>query len=119
LPNIQCWKDSAIACVGFAIGDKDLVAEALDHPVRGFHALMSRYVLPGGLWYEGSLGYQHYAMSALWSLAEAARHNGIDLYADTRYRSMFEAPLALPCRTEARRVSTTILGEDRNVLRSL
>jgi hypothetical protein len=95
LPNIQCWKDSAIACVGFAIGDKDLVAEALDHPVRGFYALMSRYVLPGGLWYEGSLGYQHYAMSALWSLAEAARHNGIDLYADTRYRSMFEAPLAL------------------------
>ncbi|HVW83816.1 MAG TPA: heparinase II/III family protein [Bryobacteraceae bacterium] len=95
LPNIQCWKDSAIACVGFALGDKDLVAEALDHPVRGFHALMSRYVLPGGLWYEGSLGYQHYAMTALSTLAEAARHNGIDLYADDRYRSMFEAPLAL------------------------
>lgn len=95
LPNIQCWKDSAIACVGFAIGDQDLVAEALDHPVRGFHVLMSRYVLPGGLWYEGSLGYQHYAMSALWTLAEAARHNGIDLYTDKRYRSMFEAPLAL------------------------
>jgi hypothetical protein len=95
LPNIQCWKDSAIACVGFAVGDKDLVAEALDHPVRGFHALMSRYVLPGGLWYEGSLGYQHYAMSALWTLAEAARHNGIDLYASERYKAMFEAPLAL------------------------
>lgn len=95
LPNIQCWKDSAIACVGFAIGDNDLVAEALDHPVRGFRVLMSRYVLPGGLWYEGSLGYHHYAMSALWTLAEAARHNSIDLYAVDRYRSMFEAPLAL------------------------
>jgi hypothetical protein len=34
-------------------------------------------------------------MSALWTLAEAARHNGIDLYAGERYRSMFEAPLAL------------------------
>lgn len=95
LPNIQCWKDSAIACIGFALGDNDLVAEALDHPVRGFHKLMSRYVLPGGLWYEGSLGYHHYAMSALWTLVEAARHNGIDLYSGERYRSMFEAPLAL------------------------
>lgn len=95
LPNIQCWKDSAIACVGFAIGDPDLVAEALDHPVRGFHAVMKRYVMPGGLWYEGSLGYHHYTLSALWPLAEAARHNGLDLYQDARYRSMFEAPLAL------------------------
>ncbi len=95
LPNIQCWKDSAIASVGFALNDKDLIAEALDHPVRGFHTLMKRYVLPGGLWYEGSLGYHHYAMSALWNLAEAARHNGVDLYANPRYKEMFEAPLAL------------------------
>lgn len=56
---------------------------------------MKRYVLPGGLWYEGSLGYQNYALNALWTLAEAARHNGIDLYADPHYKAMFDAPLAL------------------------
>ncbi len=95
LPNIQCWKDSALACIGFAIGDDDLVSEALDHPVRGFRVLMSRFVLPGGLWYEASLGYHHYTLSALWALAEAARHHDIDLYANERYRSLFDAPLAL------------------------
>jgi hypothetical protein len=95
LPNIQCWKDTAIACIGFALNDRDLVAEALDHPVRGFRVLMDRFVLPGGLWYEASLGYHHYTLSALWPLLEAARHNGIDLYANEHYRSLFEAPIAL------------------------
>ncbi len=47
-----------------------------------------------GLWYEGSLGYHRYTMEALWPLAEAARLQGINLYSD-RYRTMFEAPLAL------------------------
>ena len=95
LPNIQCWKDAAIACVGFALRDEDLIAEALDHPVRGFRVLMSRFVQPGGLWSEGTLGYHHYALNALWPLAEAARRHGVDLYANDRYRAMFDAPLAL------------------------
>jgi oligo-alginate lyase len=95
LPNIQCWKDAAIACIGFATGSDDLVSEALDHPVRGFRVLMNRFVLPGGLWYEASLGYHNYTLHALWGLAEAARHNGVDLYANEHYRSLFDGPLAL------------------------
>jgi len=95
LPNIQCWKDTAIACVGFATHDQDLVDEALDHPVRGFRKLMSRFVMPGGMWYEASFGYQHYALSGLWTLLEAARHNGVDLYANEHYRLLFDAPLAM------------------------
>jgi hypothetical protein len=95
LPNIQCWKDTAIACIGFATGNQDLVVEALDHPIRGFRPLMAKYVLPGGLWYEASLGYHHYTLSAVWALAEAARHNGIDLYSNEHYHSLFDAPIAL------------------------
>jgi hypothetical protein len=95
LPNIQCWKNSAVGCVGFAIGNSNLISIALDNPIRGFRTLMSRYVMPGGLWSEGSLGYHHYALSALWPLAEAARAHGIDLYANESYRAMFDAPIAL------------------------
>jgi hypothetical protein len=103
LPNIQCWKDTAIALTGFALGNNDLVLEALDHPVRGFRTLMKRQVYPGGWWSEGSFGYQHYALSALWPLAEAARRQGIDFYADSNYRSLFDGPLelALPDGTSA------------------
>jgi hypothetical protein len=95
LANIQCWKNSAVGCVGFALEDSHLISVALDSPIRGFHTLMSRNVMPGGLWREGSLGYHLYALSALWPLAEASRRHSVDLYADDRYRSMFDAPIAL------------------------
>ena len=68
--------------------------EAVDDPQRGFRAQIARGVTDDGLWYEGSLGYHHYTMSALWPLAEAARLQGVDLFSD-RFRSMFDAPLNL------------------------
>ena len=81
--------------MGYALGDQTLIATALDNPVRGFHTLMSRYVVKGGLWIEGSLGYQHYALQALWPLAEAARRQGTDLYSDENYRSLVSGPIGL------------------------
>jgi hypothetical protein len=92
--NIQCWKNSAVGLAGFAAGDDSLVREAIDDRDRGFRAQIAQGVTDDGLWYEGSLGYHRYTMEALWPLAEAARLQGIDLYSD-RYRTMFEAPLAL------------------------
>ena len=92
--NIQCWKNSAVGLAGFAAGNESLVREAIDDPQRGFRAEIAQGVTDDGLWYEGSLGYHRYTMDALWPLAEAARFQGIDLYSD-RYRSMFDAPLAL------------------------
>ncbi|MCC7499456.1 MAG: alginate lyase family protein [Bryobacterales bacterium] len=95
LPNIQCWKDAAIASVGFTTANDDLVAEALDHPVRGFRVLMEKYALPCGIWGEASLGYHQYTLLALWHLAEGARRYGIDLYSNQRYRGLFDGPIAM------------------------
>ncbi len=92
--NIQCWKNSAVGLVGFVTGNQELVREAIDDPERGFRAQIARGVTADGLWFEGSLGYHRYTMDALWPLAEAARHAGIDLYSE-RYRSLYDAPLAL------------------------
>lgn len=92
--NIQCWKNSAVGLVGFVTGREDLVREAIDDPERGLRAQIAQGVTREGLWYEGSLGYHAYTMQALWPLTEAARRAGIDLY-DDRYRTMFDAPLAL------------------------
>jgi hypothetical protein len=92
--NIQCWKNSAVGVVGFATGREELAREALEDAERGFRAQIAKGVTAEGLWWEGSLGYHAYTMQALWPLAEAARHAGIDLYSD-RYRTLYDAPLAL------------------------
>jgi hypothetical protein len=95
--NIQCWKNSAVGVVGFAVNNEALVREAIDDPKRGFRVQVAQGITADGLWYEGSLGYHRYTMQALWPLVEAARLRAVDLYID-RFRSMFDAPinLALP-----------------------
>ncbi len=90
--NIQCWKNSAVGCVGFLIGDDELVAQAIEHPDRGFRKQIADGVMDDGAWWEGAWGYHFYTMSSLWALLEVARNNGIDLY-DAKIKSMFDAPL--------------------------
>lgn len=90
--NIQCWRNSAIGLVGFLTGDSELVDYAINNPGTGFRTQMEKGVTPDGGWWEGAWGYHFYTMSAIWSLAEAARNCGIDLYCP-EYKRMFDAPL--------------------------
>lgn len=92
--NIQCWKNSAVALAGYVSGEMRLVREAIEDPDRGFLAQIEKGVTREGLWWEGSLGYHYYTMSAVWPLAEAAYHNGRNLYSE-RFRSLWDAPLWL------------------------
>ncbi|RKY04706.1 heparinase [Candidatus Poribacteria bacterium] len=90
--NIQCWKNSAVGLVGFLLGDEELIREAIDNPERGYWRQMRDGVRPDGVWWEGAWGYHFYTLSALWSLTEAARNCGIDLYCE-ELKKMFDAPL--------------------------
>lgn len=90
--NIQCWKNSAVGLVGFLLGDEELISEAIDNPEGGYWKQMREGVRPDGVWWEGAWGYHFYTLSALWSLTEAARNCGIDLYCEELKR-MFDAPL--------------------------
>ncbi len=89
--NIQCWKNSAVGLVGFLLGDKQLIWEAVENPERGYWTQMRKGVSPDGVWWEGAWGYHFYTLSALWHLTEAARNCGINLYGDELKR-MFDAP---------------------------
>jgi len=89
--NIQCWKNSAAGLVGFLLGDKQLIWEAIENPERGYWTQMRKGVSEDGVWWEGAWGYHFYTLSALWHLTEAARNCGIDLYGDELKR-MFDAP---------------------------
>lgn len=92
--NIQCWRNSAIGLVGFLLGDKDLISYAIDNPDTGFRAQITKGVTADGQWWEGAWSYHFYTVSAIWSLTEAARNCGIDLYC-REFKSMFDAPLAM------------------------
>ena len=85
------WRNRAMAgfgAIGFCIGDRDLIDEALNGRrdrsgklVRdGFVQHLANAVLADGMYYERSLGY-HYASSINYTyLMEAARHSGVDLW---------------------------------------
>jgi len=92
--NIQCRQNSAIGLIGLLLGDEQLVRKAIDDPETGFRQQIARGVQDDGMWLEGASGYHFFTIAGLWPLAEAARHCGIDLYTP-RFKSMFDAPLAL------------------------
>ncbi len=89
--NIQCWKNSAVGLVGFLLGDEGLIRNALDDPQQGYWTQMRKGVTADGVWWERSWGYHFFTLSALWSLTEAVRNCGINLYGDELKR-MFDAP---------------------------
>jgi len=92
--NIQCRQNSAIGLVGFLLGDKKLIATAIDDPAMGFRQQLEKGVRADGMWLEGSSGYHFFTIAGLWPLAEAARNCGLDLYGP-KFQSMFDGPLAL------------------------
>ncbi len=92
--NIHCWQNSAILCIGLALGDKSLVDFAMDNPRSGFRRQVAQGVLDDGMWYECSFGYHFYTISALESTIIPALNNGIDISKEmAKVRKMFELPI--------------------------
>ena len=85
------WRNRAMsgfAAAGFAIGDRDLIDEALngvrnddDSFARdGYVQHVATALLADGTYYERSNGYHRFSVLNYTFLMEAARHSGIDLY---------------------------------------
>ena len=85
------WRSAALSSfgvIGFCIGDRDLLAEALngirdesDKLIRdGFGNHLAWSMLTDGVFYERSMGYHHFSLSNYAYLLEAARHSDVDLW---------------------------------------
>jgi len=92
--NIQCWHNACYGCAGYFLGDPDMVRWAKEGKT-GFDAQVSQGILEDGTWFERSLGYHSYTLSALTVHCEAARHAGEDLYKSPGLQRMFTLPLRL------------------------
>jgi len=91
--NIQCHRNSAVGLVGLLLGDRPLIAQAIDGP-SGYRANMAQGVQADGVWFEGAWGYHFFTIRGLWPLVEAARNCGLDLYGP-EFKRLFDAPLRL------------------------
>ena len=86
--NWRSWAIAGLGVVGFCIGEREYIDEALNgyrdksgRLIRyGFAQQVAESILADGIFWERSLGYHFYALNALAMLAEAARHSGVDLW---------------------------------------
>ena len=74
--NWGSWQLSAVGVIGYSIRDGKLVKYALD----SFRSQIRNQLGDDGLWPESIHTYHFYPLSAFLYLAEAAYHNGTDLY---------------------------------------
>ena len=92
--NIRCWHNSCWASAGYFLGDPELVTFAREGRY-GFVAQMEQGVLEDGMWYERSMGYHSYTVSAISYHLKAAMHAGDDLYRMPQVRKLLTFPLMI------------------------
>ena len=92
--NIRCWHNSCWASAGYFVGDPELVEFAREGKY-GFVAQMEKGVLEDGMWYERSMGYHSYTLSAISYHLKAAMHAGDDLYRMPQVRKLLMFPLMI------------------------
>jgi len=77
--NFQAWHLAAVGLVGLAVRDPGLVAYATSSPY-GLRHLIGHDIREDGLFWERSVGYSQFVVSALLPLTEALLHCGVDAY---------------------------------------
>jgi hypothetical protein len=92
--NHQSWHNSAYMFGGALLGEPEWIQFAIWNPKNGFHYQLGASVSEVGLWQDGGWSYHFYARKALLATAETARHLGIDLWGEERFRKMFLLPAA-------------------------
>ncbi len=85
--NIHAWMQGALAAAASFLKDKDALNEAI-YGELGWVNQLDKGTTKEGIWYEISDCYHYYTISALTGLAWVAYENGIDLFANEKYRLM-------------------------------
>lgn len=85
------YYNSATLLAGAVMGDRNLV----DLAAANFRALLAQGIGSDGMWGEGAIGYQMFALTAMVTGFEAAARQGVDLWgADgARMKLLFDSPL--------------------------
>ncbi len=93
--NHQTWFNAAYANVAVAIGDSQLLDDAINHPSQGLLWQLQNSITADGIWYEGAMAYHFYALSAIIDTLEAARRVGWTFADNIRLKSLWLGPLQM------------------------
>lgn len=89
--NWLLFYNTATMMAGAVMND----ANMKDVAFADFKRLLQNGIGPDGMWDEGAIGYQFFAMSVLTAGAETAAHQGMDLWGwdNRRMKMLFDSPL--------------------------
>ena len=83
--------NTATMMAGAILNDRDM----MDLAAADFRGLLMKGIGADGMWGEGAIGYQLFAMSAMAPGFETAARQGIDLWGfdNARFKQLFDSPL--------------------------
>jgi alginate lyase/heparinase II/III-like protein len=89
--NWLIFYNTATIMAGAVMGDQDMI----DVAAADFRTLLAQGIGSDGMWGEGAIGYQMFALTALVPGLETAAHHGIDLWSfgRSRVKMLFDSPL--------------------------
>lgn len=85
---------ATIGIIGAILNDEDYLTFAVNGPY-GLQYQLEHALLPGGLWFEGSLHYHYYALEAFMGFEKFAHNSPFSLLDKPWYASMLSLPLTL------------------------
>lgn len=96
LHNHEVRINSALAMTGAVLDDPRYLQTGVNAD-WGLHDQLRCGVLKGGLWFEGSLHYHHYALQGFFEFERMVRyaHQDYSLMAQPYYKNMLDLPLKL------------------------
>ncbi|MFO6299601.1 heparinase II/III domain-containing protein [Rahnella selenatireducens] len=94
LHNHEVKISATLGVIGVVIDEPRYLDFAVNSPY-GLRYQLEHALLPGGLWFEGSLHYHFYALQGFFAFEKLARNTPYSLLDLPHYRQMLTLPLAL------------------------
>jgi hypothetical protein len=92
--NHQSWYNAGLMSIASVLADADLVEKVLTMR-GGFHDQLARSFGDDGIWYEGTMAYQNYALQALIEVVEIGQRLKLDLHQTPKFRALLAGPLKM------------------------
>lgn len=90
--NHQSWYDAGLMAIGSVLADGALVEKVVTMS-GGFRDQLAKSFGDDGLWYEGTMAYQNYALQALVQTVDAGRRLGLPLHEEPRFKLLLDSSL--------------------------